>query len=99
MTVWVIRDGRLVAKNAPMRGLLREGFPAPHVSRMEPYESPVTGKEISTHREREAEMRSIGAYDPRDLPRDHRYRRGRAVQLTEAADARPGSGFEWRDRD
>ena len=52
---------------------------------MEPFESPVTGKEISSWRERDADMRAAGdCYDPRDLPRDHVYRRGRTVQLKEA---------------
>ena len=35
---------------------------------MEPYESPVTEKEITSWRERDRDMAAAGAVDPRDLP-------------------------------
>jgi hypothetical protein len=38
------------------------------LSRIEPFESPVTGKEISSWRERDRDMAAAGAVDPRDLP-------------------------------
>ena len=85
MTVYVIRDGVLVEKTRQRK---REAlsFPTPMVSRMEPFESPVTGKEIGSWRERDADMRAVDAYDPRDLAPGHTMARGRAVQLKEKAD-------------
>jgi hypothetical protein len=71
MTVWVIREGRLVEK-ASLRAAVadrRSIFPAPMLSRIEPFESPVTGKEISSWRERDRDMAAAGAVDPRDLPK------------------------------
>ncbi|MER8619175.1 hypothetical protein NKG99_20445 [Mesorhizobium sp. M1409] len=93
MTVWVMRDGQLVDKASvpAARADFRSIFPAPRISRMEPFESPVTGKEVTSWRQRDAEMRAVDAFDPRDLPRDHVYSRGRAVQLKEASDG-SGSG-------
>jgi hypothetical protein len=38
------------------------------ISRMAPFESPVTGKEISSWRERDRDMAAAGAVDPRDMP-------------------------------
>lgn len=68
MSTWVYRDGQIVPK-AP-RGNIPEGcFPAPMLSRMEPFASPVTGKTISSWRERDADMRAAGAVDPRELPK------------------------------
>jgi hypothetical protein len=71
MTVWVIRDGRLVDKASVGAATAdrRAIFPAPMLSRIEPFESPVTGKEISSWRERDRDMNAVGAVDPRDLPR------------------------------
>lgn len=98
MTVYVYRDGKLVEKGERLKTaprLDREGrvighslleplpLCAPYVSRMEPFESPVTGAEITSWRQRDAEMRAVDAVDPRDFPRDHALRRGRAVQLKE----------------
>jgi hypothetical protein len=59
-------------------------------------ESPVTGREITSERQRQRDMQEAGAYDPRDLSRDHSYRRGREVQLREAQNA-SGNGTEARD--
>lgn len=66
----------------------REGLVAPRVSRFEDMESPVTGKTISSWRERDADMKAADAFDPRDLRKDHQYRRGRDVQRAEARKAR-----------
>jgi hypothetical protein len=79
MTVWVVREGRLVEK-ASVRAAAadrRSIFPAPMLSRMEPFESPVTGKEISSWRERDRDMDAAGAVDPRDLPKGPIERRRR----------------------
>ena len=69
MTVYVIRDGALVPKGKPPREGPGPRFPAPHVSRMAAFESPVTGKTISSWHERDRDMTAAGAVDPRDLPR------------------------------
>lgn len=90
MTVYVLRQGQLVDRrmvdmlDAEERDRRRSNLATPMVSRMEPFESPVTGKEIGSWRERDADMRAVDAYDLRDLPRDHSFKRGRAVQLKEA---------------
>lgn len=67
MTTFVIRDGQLVEREA--RPVDMPAFPCPRVSRMTPFESPVTGKEISSWRERDRDMAAVGAVDPRELPR------------------------------
>jgi hypothetical protein len=67
MTVWVIRNGILVEKGPAQ--VDTPTFPRPTVSRMAPFDSPVTGKEISSWRERDRDMAAAGAVDPRDLPR------------------------------
>lgn len=90
MTVWVIRNGKLVDKRAALLGdaikaaerdLRADMFPVPMISRLDPYESPISGREITSWGEREREMREHDAFDPRDLPRDHVYEKGRKNQL------------------
>lgn len=70
MTCWVIREGRLVEKGSIAEAIedRRSIFPTPMISRMEPFESPVTGKEISSWRERDRDMDAANAVDPRDIP-------------------------------
>lgn len=91
MTVYVLRDGRLVEKgtlNVLSVPVLE--FPMPMLSRLlEPFESPVTGKEISNWRDRDRDMRAVDAFDVRDVPKDHTWRRGREAQLKEAKDVGP----------
>jgi hypothetical protein len=69
MTVWVIRHGRLVEKGSfrEAREDKRSIFPTPNVSRLEPYASPIDGKEISTWRQRDKDLRDSNSIDPRDL--------------------------------
>jgi len=69
MSVFVIRNGKLVEKRASLASSSRSTFPSPMLSRIEPFESPVTGKEISSWRARDQDMASVDAVDPRDLPR------------------------------
>lgn len=66
MTVFVIRGDKLVPKrwSAPAPG----GFPSPRVSRMDSFESPVTGQSISSWRQRERDMQAADAVDRRDIP-------------------------------
>ena len=71
MTVFVFRNGLVVPKGSALGGQARPAqsdLPAPMLSRMEPFESPVTGKEISSWRERDRDMAAADAVDPRDLP-------------------------------
>ncbi len=69
MTVWVIRNGQLVEKRnfAEARADRRSIFPSPRLSRLEPYESPIDGHEVTSWGERDREMRANDAYDPRDF--------------------------------
>jgi hypothetical protein len=64
------------------------------LSRMEPFESPVTGKEISSWRDRDRDMREAGAVDPRDLAPPSR---GRKARLKEEKNDRgqDSTPFEW----
>lgn len=66
MTVYVFRNGEVVPKrwSAPAPG----GFPSPRVSRIECFESPVTGQSISSWRQRERDMQAADAVDRRDIP-------------------------------
>ena len=68
--IWIYQDGKIVPRDGarraePNRSLL----PAPRVSRMETYESPVTGKDITSWRERDRDMHAADAVDPRDIPK------------------------------
>jgi hypothetical protein len=99
MTVWVIRDGQLVEKGRYNKIVIAADFPTPMVSRMEPYESPVTGREVTSWRQRDQEMRDHNCYDGRDLPKDHVYSRGIDAQMKELSDARERQPDDaiWRD--
>ncbi|RWP05094.1 hypothetical protein [Mesorhizobium sp.] len=97
MTVYVLRDGKLVEKASIAVADRRSIFPTPMISRLEPYESPVTGEEITSWRQRDADMAAAGAYDPRDLSPDHVYARGREIQLKEAADGPERYPDIWTD--
>jgi hypothetical protein len=93
MTVWVFRDGALVEKRL-VGNDRSSSLPTPYISRMEPFESPVTGKEISSWRERDRDMAAAGAVDPRDLPppTNGRADHGRRTEPDPAP-------FQWRDPD
>ena len=69
MSVFVMKNGELVEKRAANPSSSRSNFPTPMLSRIDPFESPVTGKEISSWRARDRDMDAVGAVDPRDLPR------------------------------
>lgn len=98
MTVYVFRGGALHPKEEVERAAhnrTRSTFPAPMLSRMEPFESPVTGKEISSWRERDKDMAAAGAVDPRDLPAPTR---GRASKPKEAKNGKDRN-FKWGSSD
>jgi len=59
---------------------------------MEPFESPVTGKEISSWRDRDKDMAAAGAVDPRDLPPPSK---GRASKTKEAGKNGNRNDFKW----
>jgi hypothetical protein len=62
-----MRNGQLVPKTRVSRET--PDFPTPMVSRFEAMESPVTGRTISSWRERDRDMDAVGKVDPRDLDR------------------------------
>lgn len=88
---FVYRDGEIVERvrrrQAP-GGANGNALPTPHVSRPLSYESPVTGKEITSWRERDADLKAADACDPRDLGSNFEFRRGRDVQFEEAKSGR-----------
>jgi len=98
VTVYVFRAGVLVPKGSDRDPdqLRRSDLPAPMISRMQPFESPVTGKEITSWGERARDMAAVDAVDPRDLPPPTR---GRATQKREASHGRRNddTAFKWSD--
>jgi hypothetical protein len=98
MTVYVVRDGKLIVKPSRAVPAARDGPFSPRISRIEPFESPISGKEITSWGERDREMRAFDCFDTRDLPRDHSFKRGREAQSKELSDGRPGQSL-WRERD
>lgn len=87
MTIYVLMDGRLVEKDqAPGAGSRSRGYPAPSVSRMETFSSPVTGKDITSWRERDRDMYRADAVDPRDLNRKPFERRQTKLERMRAVD-------------
>lgn len=82
--MFVLRDGVLVPKGSDRDARTPSGrsdFPLPHISRIEPYVSPVSDREITSWRARDRDMAAVGAVDPRDLPPPTR---GIASKLKEA---------------
>jgi hypothetical protein len=60
------------------------------ISRIEAFESPITGKEITSWRDRDRDMDAAGAVDPRDLPRkpfEQRKKKRHERSIIEAAAA------------
>jgi hypothetical protein len=89
MTRYVRRNGKLVdVATLPRRPVDPTAFPTPRISRFDSFESPITGADITSWRQRDREMQEHDCYDPRDLPADHTYRRGREVQLKELEEIR-----------
>ena len=79
MTIWVYRGGVMVMKGLERSGLtpVRSSFPTPMISRIEAYESPIDGKEISSWGQRDRELRAHDCFDPRDLPEGHVYEKSK----------------------
>jgi hypothetical protein len=87
MTVYVRRNGVLVNKatGEPVEqmALTAKGFPTPRIGHFDSFESPVTGDQVTSWRQRDREMNAHDCYDPRDMPPGHVYSRGREEQLKE----------------
>lgn len=98
MTVYVVRDDKLVVKPDRAVPAARDGLSSPRISRLAPFESPISGKEITSWGEREREMRAFDCFDPRDLPSDHSFKRGREAHSKEMSDGGSSEPF-WRERD
>jgi len=75
MTVYVYRDGKVVPKTAIARPARQ--LPLPMISRLEPYESPIDGHEVTSWGERDRELRDNDAYDPRDFSGEYPRSKGR----------------------
>ena len=69
--IYVLRNGHLVPKGSvrAARASARADFPTPRLSRLEPYESPIDGKEITSWAQRDRDLKENNAYDPRDVSR------------------------------
>jgi len=68
MTVWVIRDGELIDKRLSRMKQERSSFPTPMLSKpLEPYQSPIDGKEITSWAVRDQDLKENNCYDPRDF--------------------------------
>jgi hypothetical protein len=59
------------------RAAPESGFPKPMISCLTPYRSPIDGKEITSWRQRDRDLKDNNAYDPRD----GRYERPKPRQL------------------
>ena len=89
MTTYVWRNGQLVEKE----------HATPKFYRFREYESPITGALITSPRQRERDLNNSGSFDPRDLPRDHRWSKGREAQREQVNAGSSGQqqlSF-WRD--
>jgi hypothetical protein len=69
MTVYVLRGDKLVPKERTKPDMSENVLSCPMISRFEVMESPVTGREVTSWRDRDRDMDAVGAVDPRDLPR------------------------------
>jgi hypothetical protein len=98
MTVWVLRDGKLVEKWTKNGSDFLSDFPSPRVSRMESYASPVDDRSISSWRQRDWDMKRVDAVDRRDLPDGPFIERRERNAAARLADAQRDSPTEWVDR-
>jgi hypothetical protein len=83
MTVYVIREGTVVEKTSirEAAAVRRSSLPSPMLSpRLESFESPVTGKAITSWRDRDRDMAAVDAVDPRDIPKAAFEKRKRIVE-------------------
>jgi hypothetical protein len=83
VTIYVVREGKLVEKRSRPREKSR--LATPMISRLEPYESPIDGTEITSWGQRERELRDNDAYDPRDVTAPY----PRSIGRKKSPDERP----------
>jgi hypothetical protein len=85
-TIWVYRMGRVVLKGSEedmqLTPVASSDFPTPRISRMEPYQSPIDDREITSWRQRDRDMQANDCYDPRDLPEGHEYVKSKGRKKT-----------------
>jgi hypothetical protein len=82
MAVYVLRGGVLVEKNSVWQARESRGdFPTPRLSRLEPYQSPIDGKEITSWAARDKDLKDSNSYDPRDVKKSPDARSSKPVQL------------------
>ena len=87
MTVWVWREGKLVEKTGKTVAAYR----------FKEYESPIDGALITSPRQRERDLERSGSIDPRDLPRDQQWSRGRNAQKEDNGTGSTGQQLDfWR---
>jgi hypothetical protein len=89
VTVYVIRNGAVVEKSSVPEAAAdrRSIYPTPMLSpRLETFESPVTGKAITSWRDRDRDMAAADAVDPRDIPKKLFEKRATVVERMKEAD-------------
>lgn len=89
MTVYVVRNGTVVEKASLPEAAAdrRSTYPTPMLSpRLETFESPVTGKAITSWRDRDRDMNAADAVDPRDIPKKSFEKRAAVVERMKATD-------------
>lgn len=73
MPTYIVHDGKLIEKHLkPRERSARSRLPSPAVHGFETYQSPIDGKSISSHRQRDKDLHTSGSYDPRDTPASFR---------------------------
>ena len=91
MPTYVLHGGRLVDKRYRLSLPLRAAsdLPAPTVHSFESFESPIDGRTISSHRQRDKDMHHSGSYDPRDTPVEFRKAKDGRRKQRERSPAQP----------
>jgi hypothetical protein len=89
MTIFIWRGDGFVEKGTYKlpESEKRSDFPTPMLSpRLETFESPVTGKAVTSWRDRDRDMAAADAVDPRDIPKKALEKRATVVERMKAAD-------------
>ena len=70
MPTYVFYGGRLIEKRyrPALPQHAASDLPAPAIQSFVSFESPIDGRTISSHRQRERDLANSGSYDPRDTP-------------------------------
>lgn len=73
MATFVLREGKIVLKpEQAVQSKAASPLAAPNVQSFAAYQSPIDGKTISSHRQRDRDLHSSGSYDKRDTPASFR---------------------------